>query len=133
MKLRIHPLLKDLINPHFEKHILPDLLFPVSDPLNVQRDNFLDYFLNVLTLQHRKHALCFFMSEIVDLVNKTNSRLLYESLLQNISDRQKSSEKDCKMLKAQEDEGEEDFPLLNAFEMLWNVTETSMAGLSDQN
>ena len=81
MKLRLHPYLKDLITPHFEKQILPKLVFPVSEPFVVTKESFLDYFMNVLSLTHRQHALCFFMSEIVDLVNKTNGRLLYESLL----------------------------------------------------
>jgi hypothetical protein len=47
------------------------------------------------------------MSEIVELVNKTNARLLYESLL-NIEHPSEKSNND-------------DYELLNVFEMLWNV------------
>lgn len=47
------------------------------------------------------------MSELVDLVNKTNARLLYQSLLKNLSKSETSNE--------------DEYELLNVFEMLWNV------------
>ena len=33
--------------------------------------------------------MCFFMEELVEMVNKTNSRLLYEDLVTNIKNKQK--------------------------------------------
>lgn len=47
------------------------------------------------------------MSELIDLVNKTNSRLLYDDLVKTIS---KKSQDDA-----------DQYQLLNTFEMLWNV------------
>jgi hypothetical protein len=49
------------------------------------------------------------MPEFVDLVNKTNARLLCDTILNS-----KSSEKD-----------EKEYALLSVFEMLWNVEKTS--------
>ena len=68
-----------------------------------------------MTLQHRKQALCFFMPELIDLVNKTNSRLLYGDLVKSIS-RSKSQELSA--------DDENLYQLLNVFEMLWNVDKT---------
>jgi hypothetical protein len=47
------------------------------------------------------------MPELIDLVNKTNSRLLYDDLVK-ISKRDASEDAD-------------QYQLLNTFEMLWNV------------
>ena len=52
------------------------------------------------------------MPELIDLVNKTNSRLLYDDLVKSISKSQT------------QEEGVDDenmYQLLNVFEMLWNV------------
>ena len=56
--------------------------------------------------------MCFFMEELVEMVNKTNSRLLYEDLVTNIKNKDRS-------ILDQDDE--EKYQLLNVFEMLWNV------------
>ena len=52
------------------------------------------------------------MPELIDLVNKTNSRLLYDDLVKSIS-RSKSQEFSA--------DDENLYQLLNVFEMLWNV------------
>lgn len=55
------------------------------------------------------------MPELIDLVNKTNSRLLYDDLVKSIS-RSKSQELSA--------DDENLYQLLNVFEMLWNVDRT---------
>ena len=55
------------------------------------------------------------MPELIDLVNKTNSRLLYGDLVKSIS-RSKSQELSA--------DDENLYQLLNVFEMLWNVDKT---------
>ena len=52
------------------------------------------------------------MDELVELVNKTNARLLYKSLMENLQKAKTSVE---------EEEADEEYELLNVFEMLWNV------------
>ena len=118
-KLRLHPYLSDLVSPHFQNNILPKLVFPVSHPFVVTQKSFLDYFMKVLSLSHRQHSLCFFMSDLVDMVNKTNGRLLYESLLSNIE-------------QARSTDDEDKYQLLSVFEMLWNVDSKANNCLEDE-
>ena len=125
MKIKLHKYLHSLLSKHFVSHHLPKLVFPLepSDPHRkavkgqfvVSKKAFLKYWNEKLTLQHRKQALCFFMPELIDLVNKTNSRLLYDDLVKSIS-RSKSQELST--------DDENLYQLLNVFEMLWNVDKT---------
>ena len=64
-----------------------------------------------------KHtSLCFFSKELIDLVNKTNSKLLYaDFLLKNTS----TESKNKSAIVASTDQ--DDYTLLNTFEMLWNI------------
>jgi hypothetical protein len=55
------------------------------------------------------------MDEIVEMVNKTNSRLLYDDLISNIKNK---SAKEALQSTANDDDK---YQLLNVFEMLWNV------------
>lgn len=55
------------------------------------------------------------MPELIELVNKTNSRLLYDDLVKSISKREASSD------------DADQYQLLNTFEMLWNVDKTQEA------
>ena len=64
-------------------------MFPVSEPFIVKKSEFMQYFMTVLTFQHRQTSLCFFMPEIVNFVNKVNERLFYESILQNLDQKDK--------------------------------------------
>tara|TARA_B110000285_G_C14570688_1_gene357686 strand:- start:185 stop:346 length:162 start_codon:yes stop_codon:yes gene_type:complete len=45
------------------------------------------YWTSELSITHKKQALCFLMDEIVDMVNKTNSRLLYDDLISSIKNK----------------------------------------------
>ena len=111
MKLKVHPYLSSLLTKHFVQHALPKIVFPISSPFDVTQASFLKYWNNQLSMIHKKQALCFFMDEIVEMVNKTNSRLLYDDIISNI--RNKSN----KPISSDDDK----YQLLDAFEMLWNV------------
>ena len=41
--------------------------------------------------------MCFFMEEIVEMVNKTNSRLLYEDLVCNIKNKENGNKLETSM------------------------------------
>jgi hypothetical protein len=73
------------------------------------------YWTSELSIIHKKQALCFFMDEIVEMVNKTNSRLLYDDLISNIKNK---SAKEALQSQSNDDDK---YQLLNVFEMLWNV------------
>ena len=122
MKIKLHPYLHKIVSKHFALNHLPKIVFPlekcscepVLGPFWVSQSSFRTYWHGCLTAQHRKQSLCFFMPELIDLVNKTNSRLLYDDLVKslNVSKREASDDAD-------------QYQLLNTFEMLWNVDKTS--------
>jgi hypothetical protein len=64
----------------------------------------------------------FFSKDLIELVNKTNNRLLYCDLL---SKKSSSSQPEA-------NQSQQDYQLLNAFEMLWNIENTQMQGASQQ-
>jgi hypothetical protein len=57
-------------------------------------------------------ALCFVGPDLIDLVNRVNTKLLYTDILNN---------------KQQDRE----YALLNAFELLWNIDQQAIEGASD--
>lgn len=67
------------------------------------------------------------MPELVDLVNKTNARLLYQSLLANL----KNNGEEAAIGHASEPDRE--YELLNAFEMLWNVLGNNTTNEDDKS
>ena len=91
MKLKLHPYLSSLLTKHFIQHTLPKIVFPITSPFDVSQAGFMKYWNNELSILHKKQALCFFMDEIVEMVNKTNSRLLYDDLMSNIKKCQNKS------------------------------------------
>lgn len=115
MKIKLHPYLQKLLSKHFVQHVLPNLVFPISHPVIITQESFSTYWQNELTLSHRKQSMCFFMEEVIEMVNKTNSRLLYEDLVTNIKNKDKMKV----------DDDEDKYMLLNVFEMLWNVDPSS--------
>jgi hypothetical protein len=115
MKLKAHPYLSSLLSKHFISHVLPKLVFPISSPFDVSQKAFMKYWTSELSIIHKKQALCFFMDEIVEMVNKTNSRLLYDDLISNIKNK---SAKEALQSQSNDDDK---YQLLNVFEMLWNV------------
>lgn len=116
MKLKLHPYLSSLLSKQFIQHTLPKIVFPISSPFDVCQADFMKYWNNELSMMHRKQALCFFMDEIVEMVNKTNSRLLYDDLITNIK---KCQIKSSALTTSSTDDDK--YQLLNVFEMLWNI------------
>jgi hypothetical protein len=62
------------------------------------------------------------MPELIDLVNKTNSRLLYDDLVKSIS---KSKSQELSV------DDENQYQLLSVFEMLWNVDKSKDTKLNN--
>ena len=95
MKVKLHPYLAALFSPHFKAQTLPKLVFQVSHPFVVTRAEFEEYFLKILSIEHRQHALYFFMTEIVEMVNKTNGRLLYEDILSSLKSKRSENQEEA--------------------------------------
>lgn len=75
MKVKISPRLKPLLSKHFVQR-LPKVCIPVDFSL----EQFNAYW-EKCPLSLKRNSLVFFSKELIDLVNKTNSRLLYCDLL----------------------------------------------------
>lgn len=100
---------KYYLNKHLPKIVVS---LDESDEYQITREKFLQYWIHNLSLSHRKQALCFFMEELIELVNKTNNRLLCRDLVKNLE----------KPIKLEEEADQDDrYQLLNMFEMLWNI------------
>ena len=76
MKIKINTKLRKILTRYFVNQIIGQ----VGVPIRVTRDEIADYWLNCpKNLKHT--SLCFFSKELIELVNKTNSKLLYADLL----------------------------------------------------
>lgn len=103
MKTKLHDRLRKLLSKHFVK----SLFNKYAVPIKANRQSILAYWHSCP--QQLKHtSLCFFSKELIELVNNTNTKLLYADFLMKPG---KSTETD--------------YNLLNAFELLWNVTDGS--------
>ena len=51
----------------------------------VSSEDFEQYWMYELSAEHRKHACFFAMPELVQLINQTNSRLIYQQLVKNVT------------------------------------------------
>ena len=59
---------------------------------SITQSKFMEYWTSDrLTAHHRKSALCFFTPDLIELVNKTNSRLLYRDLLKSMHNEKDST------------------------------------------
>jgi len=75
MKVKVSSRLKPLLSKHFVQR-LPNVSIPVALSL----EQFNDYW-DKCPMSIKRNSLVFFSKELIDLVNKTNSRLLYCDLL----------------------------------------------------
>ncbi len=75
MKVKVSPRLKPLLSKHFVQR-LPNVSIPVA----ISLDQFHAYW-DKCPMSLKRNSLVFFSKELIDLVNKTNSRLLYCDLL----------------------------------------------------
>lgn len=63
-------------------------------------------------------SLCFLQKELIEIVNKTNTRLLYAQYFEKL---EKEGRQRVSNAETIVDAKEDDYKLLNAFEMLWNL------------
>lgn len=105
MRTKINDRLRRILSKHFVK----SLFAKVAVPIKADRHAVTSYWKSCP--QNLKHtSLCFFSKELIELVNNTNTKLLYANFL-------------IKTNKARSSVLSEDsnYNLLNAFELLWNV------------
>jgi len=88
-QILLHPYLHCLLSKHYQSKILPKLLRE-SVPVNLQA--FEEYWMGKLTTEHRMHSCFFAMPELVQLINHTNSRLIYKDLVNNIAKQKMKAE-----------------------------------------
>ena len=75
MKVKVNPRLKPLLSKHFLQRIPK-----VSIPVALSLEQFNTYW-DKCPMSLKRNSLVFFSKELIDLVNKTNSRLLYCDLI----------------------------------------------------
>lgn len=75
MKVKVNPRLKALVSKHFIQR-LPKVSIPVS----MTYESFRAYW-DRCPVSIKRSSLVFFSKDLIDLVNKTNNRLLYSDLL----------------------------------------------------
>jgi hypothetical protein len=121
MKPKINARLRKVLSKHF----VNKLFVSVAVPIRADRESIVTYWLNCP--QALKHtSLCFFSKELIELVNNTNTKLLYADFLTKTNrGRTKSGDESLESQTLADDKGpgssEDDYQLLNAFELLWNV------------
>ena len=76
MKTKINPKLRKILSKHFVNQIVAR----VGVPISANREEITDYWLKC-PKQLKHTSLCFFSKDLIDLVNKTNSKLLYADFL----------------------------------------------------
>ena len=109
-----------MLSKYFINRVLPDK----SQTLQIEKEKVIKFWATACSREFRLTSMCFFSRELIELVNKTNSKLLYAELLTKATEQQAQQ---IQSKKVKEDannklaETEEDYSLLNAFEMLWNV------------
>ena len=120
MKIKVSHKLRAMLSKHFVNKILPG----ISEPLDATKET-IELFWKSSTKEFKVNSLSFFSPELIDLVNKTNSKLLYAELLAKASE-QVQRKKRLQAIGAAKTEtksidgdDDEDYSLLNAFEMLW--------------
>lgn len=70
-----------MLSKHFVTKILPG----ISEPLDASKEA-IEEFWSTSTKEFKVNSLSFFSPELIDLVNKTNSKLLYAELLAKASE-----------------------------------------------
>ena len=81
----MQPLIASILSKYYLNKHLPKIVVQLNESdSQITREKFLQYWNHNLSLSHRKQALCFFMEELIELVNKTNDRLLRKELVKNL-------------------------------------------------
>jgi hypothetical protein len=75
MKVIVHSKLKQFLSKH-----LVQRLSKIAMPVSVTMQEFKQYW-NACSVSAKRNSLIFFSKDLIDLINKTNARLLYCDLL----------------------------------------------------
>ena len=81
MKVKVANRLRRMLSKHFTMKMLPKL----AEPIDATKENIEAYWLDC-SKEFKLSSLCFFSQELIDLVNKTNQKLLYAELLTKASE-----------------------------------------------
>ena len=76
MKVKVSGRLRRMLPKHFITRNLPQLVEPIEADLAS-----ISEFWQECSREFKLSSLCFFSPDLIDLVNKTNSKLLYAELL----------------------------------------------------
>ena len=106
MKQKINERLRKLLSKHFVTKLFPKEAVSIK----ADRASILAYW-NSCDQKLKHTSLCFFSKDLIELVNHTNTKLLYADFLIKTNSRARTE------LPSDTNE----YHLLNAFELLWNV------------
>ena len=81
MKVKISTRLRQMLSRHFVSKILPGICQPIAASKDA-----IEAFWTACSKECKVNSLSFFSPELIDLVNKTNSKLLYAELLAKASE-----------------------------------------------
>jgi len=81
MKVKVSNRLRRMLSKHFATKILPKLV----EPIDSTKEDIEGYW-SSCSKEFKFNSLCFCSQELIDLVNKTNSKLLYAELLMKAAD-----------------------------------------------
>jgi hypothetical protein len=104
MKNKINERLRKVLSKHF----VIKLYSKVGVVIKADRARIVGYWQSC-DQKLKQTSLCFFSKELIELVNNTNTKLLYADFLIKTNTRVKS------------ETTSDEYHLLNAFELLWNV------------
>ena len=113
MKTKINPKLRKLLSKHFANQVFGR----VGVPISATREDIAGYW-SKCPKQLQTTSLCFFSKELIDLVNVTNSKLLCAEFIVKSPAADQDATNDANT-------ANDDWSLLNTFEMLWNVDQAA--------
>ncbi len=81
MKVKVSNRLRQMLSKHFVVKILPN----IAEPVTCTKDDIWQFW-KESAKDMKANQLSFFSQELIELVNKTNSKLLYAELLTKASE-----------------------------------------------
>ena len=81
MKVKVSNRMRRMLSKHFITKMLP----LIAEPIDASRPAIQEYW-DSCSKEFKLSSLCFFSQELIDLVNKTNNKLLYAEILAKASE-----------------------------------------------
>ena len=81
MKVKVSNRMRKMLSKHFVTKILPK----IAEPIDASKAEIQAYW-DACSKEFKLSSLCFFSQELIDLVNKTNNKLLYAEILTKASE-----------------------------------------------